>query len=52
MSEEEAMKLDEERFSKTLDALDEIYGVGLEDTAKFLAHQLGVSQWWEPENRA
>lgn len=50
MSHEEAqMQLEEERLSKTLDALYEIHGCGLEDTAKFLARELGVTTWFIPE---
>lgn len=43
------MQLEEERLSKTLEALHEIHKVGLEDTAEFLARELGVSNWFDPE---
>jgi hypothetical protein len=46
---EQQQQLEEERLSKTLEALDEVFGVGLEDTAKFLASELGVTKWWTPE---
>lgn len=49
MSEEERHQLEQERLERTLEALDEINGCGLTDTAKFFASELGVSQWWTPE---
>lgn len=53
MSEEEQQQqLEEERLAKTLEALDEINGCGLTDTAKFLAAELGVSGWWKPDVHA
>ena len=49
---EQQQQLEEERLSRTLEALDEVFGVGLEDTAKFLASELGVSKWWDQHRRA
>ncbi len=45
----EALQLEEERLCKTLDALYEVHGCGLKDTAKFLARELGVSNWFKPD---
>jgi hypothetical protein len=42
-------QLESERLERTLNALDEINGCGLTDTAKFLASELGVSGMWKPE---
>jgi hypothetical protein len=49
MDQSEQMQLEEERLARTLEALDEIQGCGLTDTAKFLAGELGVSRWWKPD---
>lgn len=48
----EQVQLEEERLARTLEALDEINGCGLTDTAKFLASELGVSAYWQPEQRS
>lgn len=42
-------QLESERLERTLEALDEINGCGLTDTAKFLATELGVSSMWKPD---
>jgi hypothetical protein len=52
MDASEQNQLEEERLARTLEALDEIQGCGLTDTAKFLAGELGVSRWWKPETHA
>lgn len=44
-------QLEEERLAKTLDALDEIYGCGMYETAEFFARELGVKNFWTPERR-
>jgi hypothetical protein len=46
---QEQMQLEEERLHRTLEALHEIHNVGLEDTARFLASELGVKTWFEPQ---
>lgn len=51
MSEAENQQLEQERLERTLEALDEINGCGLTDIAKFMASELGVSTYWQPEQR-
>ena len=49
---EQQQQLEEERLCKQLDALYEIHNCGLEDTAQFLARELGVATWFVPERIA
>lgn len=44
-------QLEEERLCRTLEALDEIYGCGMYETAEFFARELGVQTFWTPERR-
>lgn len=48
---DEHQQLEEERLKKTLDALDEINGCGMYETADFLARELGVKDFWRPERK-
>lgn len=46
------MQLEEERLCRTLEALHEVHKCGLEDTAEFLAKELGVAKWFDPQEIA
>ena len=46
---EQQQQLEDERLCKTIEALDEIYGCGMYETAEFFARELGVTNWWKPE---
>lgn len=46
---QQLIEAEEERLSETLNALNEVYGCGLHDTADFLARELGVKQWFHPD---
>lgn len=49
---DEHQQLEEERLQKTIEALDEIYGLGMWETAEFFARELGVRNYWNPQRSA
>jgi predicted patatin/cPLA2 family phospholipase len=48
MEWDEHAQLEAERLERTINALDEIYGLGMYETAEFLAVELGVKRFWKP----